>query len=31
MIKSQANYDEKLNMQGFEFSLEVRNRIANVS
>lgn len=30
MIKSQE-IDEKLNMQGFEFSLEVRNRIANVS
>lgn len=30
MIKSQANYDEKLNMHRFDFSLEVRNRIANV-
>lgn len=30
MIKSQNKYDEQLNMQGFEFSLDVRNRIANV-
>lgn len=30
MIKSQANYDEQLNMQGYEFSLEVKKKIAYI-